>query len=126
MAYGILCVDDEEQNLVVFREVFESTDYTVYTAMDGMDALAQVREKRPDVVFLDIAMPQMRGDEALPLIYQVDPDIAVIVVSGRTSEDAARDLLKVGAFDYIYKPFGIYRLLDVVEYWRRDKEAGGG
>lgn len=125
MAYGILFVDDEDQILALFREVFESTDYSVYTAKDGIDALAQVREKRPDLVFLDIAMPHMRGDEALPLIHAIDPDIAVVVVSGRTSEGAARDLLNVGAFDYIYKPFEIKRLLDVVEHWRKNKEAEG-
>ena len=122
MAYSILCVDDEEVILTFFQRAFENTDYTIYTASNGADALVMVREHHPDLVFLDVAMPKMRGDEALPLIHEMDPDIAVIIVSGKVLEGEARDLLAKGAFDFLQKPIDLKHLLDVVEHWRFGKE----
>jgi CheY-like chemotaxis protein len=122
MAYSILCVDDEEVILTFFQRAFENTDYTIYTASNGADALVRVREHHPDLVFLDVAMPKMRGDEALPLIHEMNPDIAVIIVSGKVLEGEARDLLAKGAFDFLQKPIDLKHLLDVVEHWRFGKE----
>ena len=123
MAYKILCVDDEEAILTLFERAFENTDYTIYTARDGVEALEQVREHRPDLVFLDVVMPKMTGDQVLPLIHEIDPSIPVIIVSGRISEDEARELLAEGAFDFFRKPFELKHLLDVVEQWRFAKEG---
>ena len=122
MAYSILCVDDEEIILTFFKRVFENTEYTIYTADNGVDALEKVKEHRPDVVFLDVIMPKMRGDEVLPLIHEMDPHIAVIIVSGKISESEARDFLAKGAFDFLQKPIDLKHLLDVVEQWRFGKE----
>ena len=121
--YKILCVDDEEQILALFERALEHTEYTIYTARDGVEALEQVREHHPDLVFLDVAMPKMSGDEALPLIHEIDPDISVIIVSGRVTEDEAREFLAKGAFDFFPKPIDLKHLLDVVEQWRFGREA---
>jgi CheY-like chemotaxis protein len=122
MAFSILCVDDEEAVLALFQRAFEKTDYTIYTARDGLEALEQVRQHRPDVVLLDVAMPTMRGDEALPLIHEIDPTTAVVIVSGQVLEYEARDLLAKGAFDFLEKPIDLKHLFDVVEHGRLAKE----
>ena len=123
MTYRILCVDDEEQILAVFREAFESIGYEVFTAKNGVDALVIVKERQPHVVFLDVIMPEMRGIEALTLIHEIDPDIAVIMVSGQASEQQARELLAGGAFDYLPKPIDLKHLFDVVAQWRFGVES---
>ena len=107
MAYKILCVDDEEAILTLFERAFENTDYTIYTARDGVEALEQVREHRPDLVFLDVVMPKMTGDQVLPLIHEIDPSIIVIIVSGQISDDEAREFLAEGAFDFFPKPIDL-------------------
>ncbi len=123
MAYKILCVDDEDQILALFERAFEHTEYTIYTARDGVEALEQVKEHRPDLVFLDVAMPKITGNEVLPLIQEIDPSISVIIVSGKISEDQAREFLVKGAFDFFHKPIDMDHLLDVVEQWRFAKEV---
>lgn len=122
MAYSILCVDDEDQILAIFQRVFEDLDFVFYTAKNGIDALIRVREYYPDIVFLDVAMPQMSGDEALPLIHEIDPTIAVVIVSGKITADEARDLLAQGAYDFLQKPIDLQHLRDFVEQWRVKKE----
>jgi len=119
----ILCVDDEDQILILFRELLKNTGDEIYTASNGIDALAKVKELRPDIVFLDIAMPHMQGDEALPLIHEVDPDIAVIIVSGYASKNEARELLARGAYDFLTKPVDLKYLCDVIEQRRFEREA---
>ncbi len=123
MAYKILCVDDEDQILAVFQQAFENTDYEVYTARNGIDALVAVREHHPDLVFLDEMMPAMRGTETLALIHEIDPTIAVIIVSGYVVEREAKELLAKGAYDFFQKPIDLTHLLDVVEQWRFAKEV---
>jgi len=123
MVYRILCVDDEEMILDYFRRAFENTDYMIHTAKNGVDAIEQVKKHRPHIVFLDVVMPDMRGDEVLPLIHQIDPDIAVIMVSGRVSEEEARDLLHRGAYDFHQKPIDLQHLVDLVEQWRFQRES---
>ena len=90
MAYSILCVDDEQLILLFLKRALEHTGYTIYTADDGVDALDKIKEHRPDLVFLDVAMPEMSGDEALPLIHEIDPTIAVIIISGKVSKNCRR------------------------------------
>ena len=123
MAYKILCVDDEKAILSLFQRALENTEYTIYTARDGVEALEQVREHRPDLVFLDVVMPKMTGDQVLPLIHEIDPSIIVIIVSGEISGDEAREFLAEGAFDFFPKPIDLKHLLDVVEQWRSAKEG---
>lgn len=123
MKSRILCVDDEEQILMLFQEIFKNTENEIYTASNGIDALIKVKKLRPDIVLLDIAMPQMQGDEALPLIHEVDPNIAVIIVSGYASEREARELLAQGAYDFLTKPIDMKYLCDVIELRCLERES---
>ncbi len=109
----LLFVDDEAVFLRMMREFFELRGHTVVTADNGYDALAKVKNLHLDAVFLDIRMPGMDGVETFRLIREVDADMPVIIVSGHTSEDLARDLLHEGAFDFVTKPVEMWRLAEI-------------
>jgi len=123
MAFSILCVDDEKPIRALFKSVLKNTGITIHTADNGVDALVQVKELSPDMVFLDIAMPEMQGDEALPLIREINSDIAVVIVSGYASEDQARELLAKGAYDFLGKPLDLKYLRDLIAQRKFEKET---
>jgi DNA-binding response OmpR family regulator len=107
----ILIVDDESDLLDMLTAYFLSSKYEVDTATNGLEALAAVSQQRPDVVLLDIHMPEMNGIEALKGIMKIDQSIAVIMVTGNTQLSITVDAIRNGAFGYIPKPFD-FRYLD--------------
>jgi DNA-binding response OmpR family regulator len=107
----ILIVDDESDLLDMLTAYFLSSKYEVDTATNGVEALAAVSRQRPDVVLLDIHMPEMNGLEALKAIMKIDQSIAVIMVTGNTQLSFTVDAIRNGAFGYIPKPFD-FRYLD--------------
>lgn len=106
----LLLVDDEPLILEVLTEHFKA-DYDVETALNGADALGALLRARPDVVLLDINMPRMNGIEVLRDIKQIDPSIAVIMVTANEQITLAAESLTGGAFAYVPKPFD-FRYLD--------------
>ena len=84
-----------------------SKGYEVDTALNGAEALAKVKEKKPDIVLLDIMMPGIGGIDTLKEIKKIDPRIAVIMVTAVIDEELANRAVKLGAFDYITKPIDI-------------------
>lgn len=107
----LLVVDDETPVVEVLCEYFTTQGYSVETAGNGADALAAARRRRPDLVLLDIRMPGMDGVEVLKKMREVDPSVAVIMVTANEDVALARETLKIGAFDYVAKPFD-FRYLD--------------
>ena len=106
MKARILVVDDEE--IVVrscLRILGEETDYEVESVQDGMDALKRIDENHYDVLILDIMMPRMDGLEVLQRVKETHPDIDVVMVTGLSQIDTAVRSMKLGAFDYLPKPF---------------------
>jgi DNA-binding response OmpR family regulator len=107
----LLIVDDEGAVLEVLTEYFASQGYTVETATSGTEALEAVRRAPPDLVLLDIRMPGMDGIEVLRQLREMEPRLAVIMVTANEDVALARETLKMGAFDYVSKPFD-FRYLD--------------
>jgi two-component system response regulator (stage 0 sporulation protein F) len=101
----ILIVDDESSVREVLSEYFEEQGYAVEAAVDGEEALAIVRQRRPDLVLLDVRMPGLDGVETLRRIRKVASSLAVIMVTANEDVDLARETLKLGALDYVAKPF---------------------
>ena len=101
----ILVVDDEEPVRDVLCEYFESQGFGVEGAPDGVAALAAVGRRRPDLVLLDVRMPGIDGVEVLRRIRHAEPDVPVIMVTANEDVGLARETLKLGAFDYVAKPF---------------------
>jgi DNA-binding response OmpR family regulator len=101
----LLLVDDEAAVLDILSEYFVAQGYDVETATSGEDALQRVRDKRPDLVMLDVRMPGLDGVEVLTRLRAMDPGVAVIMVTANEDVELARQTLKLGAFDYVAKPF---------------------
>jgi ATP-dependent Lon protease len=114
-SFSLLFVDDEADFLATMEEFFASLGYGVHTARNGQEALLRLKEHRPDVMFLDISMPHMDGNEALRLVREVAPATRVIVVSGYASTQLARQLLQEGAYDFFQKPVDLLQLQEAVE-----------
>lgn len=107
----LLIVDDEQPVLEVLSEYFATQGYAVETVSNGVDALEAARRARPDLVLLDIRMTGMDGLEVLKRLRQLDSSLAVIMVTANEDVALARETLKLGAFDYVSKPFD-FRYLD--------------
>jgi two-component system response regulator PilR (NtrC family) len=107
---AILIVDDDNAIRDTLYELF-SEEHLCHAANTAEKALALLREQSYDVVLTDISMPGLSGVELLGLVRQSQPDTPVIVISGIDDQTHAEGLKRLGAFDYILKPFR----LDVVE-----------
>jgi two-component system, NtrC family, nitrogen regulation response regulator NtrX len=103
----ILVVDDEAEIVGLLQDFLTSKGYEVATALNGVEALAKVKEMKPDIVLLDLVMPGMNGIDTLKEIKKIDPSIGVIMVTGVVDEELANRAVKLGAFDYIIKPINI-------------------
>ena len=101
----ILIVDDEQSVREVLSEYFIEQGYSVEYAGGGEEALALVQRSTPDLVLLDVRMPGIDGVETLRRIREIAPDVAVIMVTANEDVGLARETLKLGALDYVAKPF---------------------
>ena len=113
MSALILVVDDNEDNVHIAREMLLSRGFEVRVAYNGPSALASVEQRCPDVILLDIMMPQMNGMEVLDRL-RANPATASVPVILVTAKDQDEDILagyKYGADYYITKPFSAKQLL---------------
>jgi diguanylate cyclase (GGDEF)-like protein len=103
---SLLVVDDDSTNLMVLSHILQP-EYTLYTAKDGASAIKKAEEFLPDLILLDILMPEMDGYEVFSVLRQSDKakHIPVIFVSGLNNREDEKKCLKLGAVDYITKPF---------------------
>ena len=103
----ILVVDDELEVRLVLREFLGGRGYDVRVAEGGLQALEIVEEFNPQVVLLDVTMPQMDGVETLRQLLEVRPGLSVIMVTANSDVGTTSKLLALGAADYIPKPFDL-------------------
>jgi len=111
---SLLFVDDEKNILSFLTDLF-SEQYKVYTVNNGFKALDIIEKNSPDIVFLDIIMPEIDGLETLKLIKQKFPGQLVIMLSSVGAINAAVKAVKLGAFDYICKPFEIKDIREIID-----------
>lgn len=103
----VLIVDDEAEVRRLLQEFLSLRGYDVVLAGSGMEALEAVEAQKPDLVLLDVAMPEMDGVETLGRIVALDPALPVIMVTANTDISVTSKLLAMGAVDYIPKPFDL-------------------
>jgi len=108
----ILCVDDEPIILDSFRKILVLDGYSVDTVENGREALNLLEIHNYDFVFTDLKMPEMDGVEVTKAVKHLRPDIDVIIITGYASIDTAVETMKIGAMDYVEKPFTEDELLD--------------
>ena len=103
----VLVVDDEPEVRQVLLEFLSSRGYDVTGVSGGAEALAIVRTLKPDLVLLDVAMPDMDGLETLKRMVSVEPALPVIMVTANADIGVTSRLLALGAVDYVPKPFDL-------------------
>jgi two-component system chemotaxis response regulator CheY len=115
MAKKILLVDDAAFMRKVIKDTLSKNGYTeLYEAVDGADAVEKYGEISPDLVIMDITMPNMDGLEALKAIRAKDPNANVVMCSAMGQESMVMDAVRSGAKDFIVKPFKPDRILKTV------------
>lgn len=111
----VLIVEDDPHTGAMLKDFVTELGYVGQWVMDGTAALRALTQEAPDLVLLDILMPGLSGLEALPSIRALAPGVPVIMVSGTTDEELARQALAHGAFDYVVKPVDLPYLAETVE-----------
>lgn len=102
--YAVLIVDDDVKLVKLLQTYFEKEGYITYSANDGLDALQVVRERKPDIIVLDLMLPGLDGLNVCRRIRK-DNDIPIIMLTARDEESDRLVGLEIGADDYVTKPF---------------------
>jgi len=119
MPYSVLVVDDEELTLRTISRALREETFDVCTATSGEEALKIFGEDKPDLTLLDIVLPGIDGVEVLRRMKQANPGAIVLMMSAYHMVDRAVEAMKLGAFDYLIKPF---HLADMIGTLRRASE----
>ena len=102
---SVLIVDDEKNIRLTLSQALESLELKIDTALNGEEALAKLNEKKFGLILLDLKMPGMDGMEVLRQISEVQPQTRVIIITAHGTIESAVEAMKLGAVDFIQKPF---------------------
>lgn len=111
----ILVVDDDPQLRLSFEKLLTEEGHTVLTAASGEAAVTLVEEKVLDLVIMDVRMAGMSGLEAFATIHAREPHLPVIIMTAYGTTETAIEATRLGAFDYVLKPFEIPEILDLID-----------
>lgn len=111
---NILVVDDELGPREALRMILKD-DYRIFFATNGLEAVEHTKKQPPDLVIMDMKMPVMDGLQALKRIKEINPYVSVLMVTGYGTIDTAVEAMKIGAIDYITKPFDSFSILQKVK-----------
>ena len=114
MSPCILIVDDEVEITEILADLL-SEDYECLRAASAEEALARLHESEFQLVISDITMPGMSGLDMIPHIKALSPDTVVVMISGMQTVESAIGALRLGAFDYLMKPFDLRQVEAVVK-----------
>ncbi len=115
MRFKILVIDDEPILRESLKVALETSGYDVLTARTGEEGLESFQKENPDLILLDHWLPGMNGDEVLRRIKESHPDLPVIVMTAQGSIELAVSSMKMGAFDFLVKPFELDQIEAVVK-----------
>jgi CheY-like chemotaxis protein len=105
MPYSALIIDDEELTLRTISRGLRQDGFEVFTALTGEEGLKLFHEEKPDLILLDIVLPGIDGVEVLRQIKDSNPTAIVIMMSAYHLVERSVEAMKLGAFDYLIKPF---------------------
>ncbi|MDA8139602.1 MAG: response regulator, partial [Desulfobacteraceae bacterium] len=110
----ILVIDDDDQLRKSFEKLLSQEGYTVRSAASGEAGIQAVQESCPDLVILDVRLPGMNGLAVFERLHEKEPKLPVIIMTAFGTTDTAIKATKMGAFDYILKPFDIPDMLNTI------------
>ncbi|WP_163336158.1 response regulator [Desulfopila sp. IMCC35008] len=111
---NLLIADDEHEFAATLVARLEIRNFVVRMVNSGHDALEAIDDEEPDVLLLDLKMPDMDGLEVLARLREHHKDLKVIILTGHGSFEAGREGMELGAYDYLMKPIELGKLIEVV------------
>jgi PAS domain S-box-containing protein len=115
--FKLLVVDDKLENRLFLSELLQEFGFDVMDAADGKESIIRFKEFKPDLVFMDINMPVMNGNEAIEQIRNIDKNknVPIVAVTASVFEEDRQKILKTGINGYIRKPFKDYEIFDIIK-----------
>ena len=110
----ILIIDDEPGIREVLRDILMDEKYAVFAASDGYEGLSLLEKEEPNLVILDVWLPNMGGIDVLKKIREKSPFLPVIMISGHANIDLAVKAVKLGAYDFLEKPLSLEKIITIV------------
>src|SRR6478609_8455779 len=110
----LLLIDDETDVQYSFQRIFDTPEIELTTASSGEEGLKLIPKVKPDLVLMDIRMGGINGLETLRRIRQMDSKLLVILMTAYGTTQTAIEAMKLGAYDYLLKPFDVVKLKDIV------------
>jgi len=120
VAKQILIVDDAAFMRMMIRDILSKDGYVIHEATNGAEAVEKYEAVNPDLVTMDITMPEVDGIESLRRIRELDPDATVLMVSAMGQQKLILEALEAGAADFIVKPFQPTKVLEIVHKALKD------
>ncbi len=111
---SVMILDDEPIVCERLRSTLEKVHLDLETFTDPLEAIKRVSEKKFQVLITDLKMKELDGIEILKRVKQVSPETQVIIITGFATVEKAKEALKIGAYDFIAKPFKLSQLRDLV------------
>ena len=125
--YSVLIVDDNDLMRTLLRGILRGETFQVTSeAKNGVLALESIEKSKPDIVFLDVMMPEMDGLETLQAIKAKHPEIIVIMITGNPSAENVKESIQGGAGGFIIKPFNSAKVLDTLVRAIQAGKSGNG
>ena len=116
MGKKVLVVDDAAFMRIKLKDILEKNNYEVVgEAENGIEAIEKYKEVSPDIVTMDITMPEMDGVEALKEIKALDADAKILMCSAMGQQSMVMDAIRAGAVDFIVKPFDTERVIHALD-----------
>ncbi len=122
----VLIIDDEKSILESLSSILKDEGFQVFNAMEGNEGLALFEQEKPEVVLLDVWMPDLDGLQVLKRIKKKDANAMVIVISGHGTISTAVEAVKMGAYDFLEKPLSIDKVLEVISRGLGGETSGTG
>lgn len=113
-SHSVMILDDEPIVCERLRSTLEKVNLDIETFTNPNEAIKRFAEKKFQVLVTDLKMKEMDGIEVLKLVQKVSPETQVIIITGFATVEKAREALKIGAYDFIAKPFKLSQLRDLV------------
>jgi DNA-binding NtrC family response regulator len=110
----IQLIDDDQQLCTSFAKILDQEGYAVVCAYSGREGINAVTSRLPDLVILDIRLPDMHGLEVFEEIHALAPKLPVIIITAHGSTETTIGAIQKGAYDYIYKPFDVAAMLELI------------
>jgi DNA-binding NtrC family response regulator len=111
----VLIVDDDRDIVTIVSTILSGRGWDIKAAYNGREALEAVTSCKPDIILLDIMMPEMNGIEVLKRIKKIDAEARIIMITAFGDVESYLDSMELGAYEYINKPFETDELLEMID-----------